>query len=753
MEEETNADIKSLGKDYIRFIQALGNREALSRRFFLIFQYESQMSPNRGKESYSGIVNMMSSAEQAAKVYLRQCGNEVVSPAPGHEDEAICEILYTWFNRRSCVKEPFQSRVNRVVLDAMRSKGRTLGIDPVPKININHFFSPRGLDLRHISYLVMDGLYYSFLYIRSDGYPTHTTCGWVSSLINAGEGIDVDIHLVREDRGKSIDRVAQKIRLNRAKLHAIQDTSSDYDELANSIQAGYYIKSGIANNNEDLFYLSILITVTAPTYDELLWRRRGMIDMLKSMDIYSRVARFQMEDALKSVLPLNYISPSIFSKSRRNLLTSSAANCYPYTSYEMSDEAGVLLGVNQYNNSLCILDPFNTAHSANGNFVIVGTSGAGKTFTMLLLALRMRMRQIQCFIIAPIKGHEFRRACKAVGGQYIQIAPGSPDCINIMEIRQTISPDMSLIDDVDYNATESLLSSKVQELLIFFSLLIPDMTNEEEQMVDEAILNTYAAFGITTDNDSLYEDIHANPPKMKKMPILGDLYLRLKENPLTQRIALILSRYVTGSAQSFNRQTNVDLTNKFVVVDLSKLTGRSLVVGMFIALVAIYSQAKTNRTEEKAILLDEIWQMISSNPMAAQFCVEIFKIIRGYGGAAFAATQDLHDFFTLDEGRFGRAIVNVSKNRIILNLESDEAAYVQDIMKLTDSEIKAITRFERGQALVCSGGAKIPISIKASPIEAEMITTDRAELKQILQKNKEKSRTETGESSGGSQDA
>lgn len=210
---------------------------------------------------------------------------------------------------------------------------------------------------------------------------------------------------------------------------------------------------------------------------------------------------------------------------------------------------------------------------------------------------------------------------------------------------------------------------------------------------------------------------------------------------------------IVNMLSSTEQAANVDLTNKYIVLDLSEMTGKLLPVGMFLALDYVWDQVKANRTEKKAIFLDEIWQLIgsSSNRMAAEFCLEIFKIIRGYGGAALAATQDLHDFFTLDEGRFGRAIVNVSKNRIILNLEPDEAEYVQDLMKLTNSEIKSITRFERGQALVCSGGAKIPISIKASAMEAEMITTDREELKQLLEKSKKKSQAERGGETGGNQ--
>ena len=561
----------------------------------------------------------------------------------------------------------------------------------------------------------------------------------MSSLINAGEGIDVDVFLRRENRSKTIDKVAQRIRLNRTKLKSMQDTSTDYEELAGSIQAGYFIKQGIANYNEDLFYMSVFVTVSARTYEELMWRKQQMTDMLKSMDMYVSDCSFQQEDALRTVMPFLQISPKLEKKSKRNVLTSGAASTYMFTSFEMSDDTGVLLGINRHNNSLCIVDLFDTKKNKNANLNLLGTSGAGKTFTMQLLALRMRMRGIQCYIIAPIKGHEFRRACNRIGGQFIKIAPGSPHCINIMEIRHTISPEMELIDELDYSEMDSLLAQKIQQLMIFFSLLIPDMTNEEEQMLDEALIRTYGKFGITHDNDSVYEDRNAVPPKMKTMPILGDLHEELQKNEMTKRIAVIVSRFVTGSAQSFNQQTNVDLSNKYIVLDLSELKGKLLPVGMMIALDYVWDKIKSDRTKKKAIMIDEIWQLIGagSNRMAAEFCLEIFKIIRGFGGAAISATQDLSDFFGLEDGRYGRAIINNSKNKIILNLEPDEAEFVRDTLKLTKTEIRSITRFERGEALICSNNSKVPVIIKASKEEQEMITTDRAELEAILKERQQ----------------
>ena len=741
LSREENQQCRQLGEEYLRLIKDVGNREALSRRFFLIFQYEPPAGKRSSGESYADIYGMIQTAVQNAKTYFMQCGNAIVQPED--EDAFTAEVLYMFFNRSSCVNEPFQSRVERVIVDTMQAKGKIIGLDAVPYIRPANFIAPRGIDFSHYNFVVMDGMYYSVMHIRRNGFPHTVRGGWMSSLINAGEGVDIDVHLRRENRGKTLDKVAQRIRLNRTKLRGMQDTSTDYEELTGSIQSGYYIKSGIANNNEDLFYMSVLITISARTYEELLWRRGQMTDLLKSMDMYINECNFRQEAALRSVMPFLCIDPNIEKKAQRNILTSGAASTYMFTSFEMSDDSGVLLGINRHNNSLCIVDLFNTKVNKNANVTLLGTSGAGKTFTMQLLALRMRMRGIQCYILAPLKGHEFKRACAAVGGTYIKISPGSTNCINVMEIRRTLSPEMELIDEMDYNSEDSLLSRKIQQLLIFFSLLIPDMSNEEEQMLDEALVRTYRQFGITHDNDSLYADkAHT---RYKRMPILGDLHKLLEANPLTQRLAIIVSRFVTGSAQSFNQQTNVNLENKYVVIDISELKGKLLPVGMFIGLDYIWDQVKSDRTKRKAIYIDEIWQLIgaSSNRQAGEFCQEIFKIARGYGAAAIAASQDLSDFFSLEDGKYGRAIINNSKTKIILNLEPDEAEYVRETLKLTRTEIRSITQFERGEALISSNNNKVPVLVRASKVEQQLITTDRAELAAILKERQQTQKTHT----------
>lgn len=321
--QEENPQCRALGKDYLWLIQDVGSREALTRRFFLIFQYEAV---GRDDGDYAKIYGALQGAEQTARAYFLQCGNGIVQPS--NPDEATAEILYQIFNRRSCQTEPFQTRVDRVVMDTMTAQGLTLGLDSVPEIPVVEFLAPRGLDFTHYNHIIMDGRYYTILYIRGNGYPSRVRAGWMSALINAGEGIDIDIHLRRENRSRAIDKVAQRIRLNRTKLKGMQDTSTDYEELANSIQAGYFIKNGIANYNEDLYYLSVFITVSAQTYEELLWRKRQMTDMLKSMDMQVSECNFQQEAALRSVLPFLSIDSGLEKKSRRNVLTSGAASTY-----------------------------------------------------------------------------------------------------------------------------------------------------------------------------------------------------------------------------------------------------------------------------------------------------------------------------------------------------------------------------------------------------------------------------------------
>ena len=503
-----------------------------------------------------------------------------------------------------------------------------------------------------------------------------------------------------------IRKLGQQLRINRSKIRETSDTNTDFDDLNGAIHSGYFLKDGLGNN-EDFYYLNLLVTVTADSVDELEWKCAEMKKLLLSQDMNVQPCSFRQEQAFLSSLPLVSLEKHLFERSKRNVLTLGAASCYPYTSYEMCDDNGILLGVNKHNNSLIIVDIFDSRVYKNANIAILGTSGAGKSFTMQLMATRMRRKGIQVFIVAPLKGHEFHRACSNIGGEFIQISPASPNCINVMEIRKV---DKSVDELLDGPGVEkSLLAAKIQRLHIFFSLLIPDMSHEERQLLDDALIRTYANLGITHDNATL--DDPDDPEQYRTMPVLGDLYDTLKEVPDTRRLANIINRLVHGSARTFNQQTNVSLDNKYTVLDISELTGDLLTVGMFVALDYVWDKAKENRTEEKAIFIDECWQLIgaNSNRLAAEFVLEIFKIIRGYGGSAICATQDINDFFALEDGKYGKGIINNAKTKILLNLEDEEARRVQSLLRLSEAEVMEITHFERGSGLISTNNNNVTV--------------------------------------------
>ena len=719
MEKETDESCRKLQRDYLKLINRIGSKEATTRRFFIAFEYENV--GRRVKNEESEAVAALQTAARTAVNYLKQCGNKVI--IPDNEDEFTADILYGVICRDESLKKPLAEKVAET---AARYIAEGKSTDNIP---VTEFLSPESTDLTHGRYIKTGALYRSYYIIPSGGYKTQVPAGWLSLLINAGDGIDTDLFLFRQPKEQAVRRLGQQLRINRSKIREASDTNTDFDDLDSAISSGYFLKEGLANN-EDFYYMSILITVTAHMPEELEWRERELKKMLISQDISISACTFREEAAFLSSLPLVSLEKHLYNRARRNVLTTGAASCYPFTAYELSDDNGILLGVNKYNNSLVIVDIFNSAVYRNANIAIVGTSGAGKTFTMQLMALRMRRKGIQVFIIAPLKGHEFLRACKNIGGEFIQISPASKNCINIMEIRKTDKSADEIIDGGHIEKSE--LAKKIQSLHIFFSLLIPDMTHEEKQLLDEALVKTYALKGITHDNKTLADK--ADPERYKEMPVLGDLYNILISDTSTERLGHILNRLVHGSAGTFNQQTNVNLDNKYTVLDISELSGDLLPVGMFTVLDYVWDKAKEDRTAEKAIYVDEMWQLIGSggNQVAAGFVLEMFKIIRGYGGSAICATQDLNDFFALDGGKYGKGIINNCKTKIILNLEDDEAERVKDIFKLSEAEIMEITHVERGSGLISTNNNNITVEFKCSELEKRLITTDRRELKQIL---------------------
>ena len=584
--------------------------------------------------------------------------------------------------------------------------------------------SPSSVDNGSRDYIVVDGIYHSYLYVAGYGYRTRNEAAWLAPLVEAGDNIGISFSFKRMPKDKTLSRISQKTMLNRSRMREVDDTRQDFEELDDAISSGFFLKEGMNRGGQDFYYMTTVIEIAAYDVDELEQRIADVMTLCSSMNMVCKRADYKHEQCFLSSLPILSVDPDVERKGRRNILTDSLAASFPFSSFEIYDEGGIFLGLNKYNRSVAILDIFDSDKYANANGCIYGTTGAGKTFLLQTMALRFRMQGTQVFIIAPVKGHEYIDACEAIGGKYVKIAPSSKDCINIMEIRKTsLSTDYEIKKDT---RNDSILAEKLQSLMIFFSLIKNDITQDELNMLDSAVIRTYANFGIGFDNSSLY----AEDGSFKKMPTLKDLYNELLSREETKRLSLMIEKFAIGSLASFGRETNVDLSNKYIVLDMTEMTDALKPIGMFMALEYVWDKAKESRIQKKVIFLDELWTLIGAgaNKLAANYVQEIFRLIRGFGGAAIQATQDLSSSFSADTGRYGKDILNLSSFKILLHLEEDEAYTAQKYLSLSDEETMQIIRNGRGEALLCANKNKVCIEIKASPIMYDLITTKRSDL-------------------------
>lgn len=581
--------------------------------------------------------------------------------------------------------------------------------------------APSSVDNGSRDYVVVDGIYHSYLYIAGYGYRTRNEAAWLSPLVEAGENIGLNFTFRRIPRDKILPRISQKTMLNRSRMREVGDTRQDFEELDDAISSGFYLKEGMNRAAQDFYYMSTVIEVTAYDEEELEQRVADVMTLCSSMSMVCKRADYKHEQCFLSSLPILSVDPDIERKSRRNILTDSLAASFPFSSFEIYDEGGIFLGLNKYNRSVAILDIFDSDKYNNANGCIFGTTGAGKTFLLQSMALRYRMQGVQVFIIVPEKGHEYIDACEAVGGKYIKISPSSKDCINIMEIRKTtLSTDREIKEDT---REDSVLADHIQNLMVSFTLAKNDITQDELNLLDGAVIRTYEKFGITFDNKSLVDE----QGHFKKMPTLKDLKEELLSREETKQLTFMIEKFVTGSFASFGGETNVDLNNKFIVIDISDLPETLKPFGYHAGFMIVDDKAKSSRVEMKVIFLDEGWVMYR-NKMSADYVERMYRLIRAYGGSIIMATQDLSGFFNVTTGDIGKEILNLSSFKIILHLEEDEAFTMQKYLSLSDEETMQIIRSGRGEALLCANKNKVCIEIKASPAIYDLITTKRTDL-------------------------
>lgn len=723
---EPNEKCREMILEDAELVNYLAANEAVTRHFYIVYEYSGS------SKDICEISKEMADIALTASEYLDYCGLEVIR----HEkyDEFLLKTLYTAYHKQTASEVDFNAlmrSISPVYMADGYPADEFSGEDKIGEVTFRDAIAPDECDFKNKEYIKIDGEYYAYLYISGYGYPTHTGYAWLSALVEAGDGVSLSFYLEKKRKEPILQKVSKTTMFNRTRLKEVEDTRTDFEQMDDAVTSGMYMKEQLNREGEDFYYMHTLIEITAPDTETLEQRIRQVKNKCASIMMTVRRADYCHEQCFKSVLPLLNIDADIERQSRRNVLTSGAAAAFPFTSFELCDDKGILFGINLHNNSAVILDNYNSDIYSNGNMSIFGMSGAGKTYTILLMAMRLRMCGVQVFIIAPEKGFEYRSVCEALDGQYIKIARGSTDRINIMEIRQTT---LDIDDNMEGHKSrnDSVMLDVAQDVKTYLKLRYPSMTPEEGYLLGSAIIECYQNFGITKNNKTLLN----KDGSFKKMPDLSDLYSILQNDEKLKNIAIIVKDLVDSGLAG---QTNVDLKSQFIVIDTSSARDEDIASATFTGTVFIRDELSRSRTKKKAVFGDELWVIAGDegNEQAADFVIRLIKTIRGYGGIFISATQNVIDYFALREGKFGDSLLNNSRLKLLLQMEEPEALKLKEKIGLSDEEVMQIVRCGRGQGLLCAGSNRIAVEIRSSKTEYDLITTNRADLEKRVAGKKE----------------
>lgn len=592
--------------------------------------------------------------------------------------------------------------------------------------------SPTAIDTKSRDYIVVDGVFHAYLYITGYGYSTTVGSCWLAPLVEAGEGVNVSFSFTRQNREKILSKIAQTTMLNRSRMRDVGDTRQDYEELDSAITSGLYLKDVMNRQGEDFYYMHTLIEVVADDPDTLEQRVTAVEKLCVSVDMIARRCDYANEQGFLSTLPLVTLDADIERKSRRNALTTGVAAAFPFVSYEHSDRNGIFLGLNLYNKSPVFLDPYDDYKYTNGNWWIGGNSGAGKSVTLQCLAGRLREQGKRVVCVIPKKGHEFRPNCEQLGGLYLRLSPSSRDCPNIMAIRRKTLDAYAGIQELAAR-DDSVLADKISRLIIWYSLQKKDLTEEDKNYLDASLVECYDRYGITFDNASVVDENGA----FKEMPIIPDWYNVLLEKAETKHLAVVLTRYVTGSAAAMGRRNHISIDNKYIVLDTSGMPDDLILPGIYWAIDVANDIIMNAGGELSALIADELWSLVGagSNPLAAAYVQEMVKTIRGLGGIAITSTQGMQDLFSLEGGKYGKGILDSSRIKFVMQMEEQEARLIQQILNLSEEEVRQITRFRRGEGLLCIGYNHVPVAFHVTKKEYDAITTSPTD-RQARKRNK-----------------
>lgn len=565
---------------------------------------------------------------------------------------------------------------------------------------LRDLIAPSSIEI-HSSHFRLGTKYGRTLYVY--GYPRQIYTGWLSPIINIDEVLDVSMYIypvesqvVLNNLRKKVTQLEASDSINREKGRvrdpALEAAINDAEELRDQIQVGA----------ERFFRFGLYVTLWADSMDELNFVQQKIETIFGQQMVFSKVASSQQEQGLNSSIPQMSDQLQI----RRNMNTGAISTSFPFTSADLTDNQGILYGINMHNNGLVIFDRFRLE---NANMAVFAKSGAGKSFTVKLEALRSMMLGTEVIIIDP--ENEYEKLSEAVGGAHIRLSLNSQTRINPFDLPRVIDSD---------EADDALRANLVTLHGLFRLMLggsqagmngVAALSPVEEADLDQALIDTYARVGITSDPLT-----HNSPP-----PTIADLYDTLVHmGGSGPSLAQRLRKYTTGTfAGIFSQQSNIDINNPMVVFNIRDLEDELRPVAMYIVLSHIWNITRTDQ-KKRMLIVDEAWQLMKYDD-SANFLFSLAKRARKYYLGLTTITQDVEDFMS---SKMGRAIVSNTSMQLLLKQSASAVDVLSDVFKLTEEEKKRLANFPIGQGLFFAGQSHVHIQIQASPTEQQLITTN-----------------------------
>ena len=566
-------------------------------------------------------------------------------------------------------------------------------------------------------YLEIDNVFYSTLIIIN--YNREQDDLILKDIVDSNINLNISMIYEKQNTYKVIKDLTYHIGNVGVDLQSYSENRQDIDIAAFTYNDAKYIRREIQLNSEDLYYLYVYVNVFSQSKKDLEYMLNKVEGILQSRGMQTRRAYFRQEQAFKMCLPFFCDIKEVKNVAKRNILTSGLLSTYPFITSTVCDENGIFIGANINNNSLVFIDKYNNNKYKNSNMCIFGTSGAGKSYYTKLLILRYRLLGIEQYVIDPER--EYENLCKNLDVVLLKIGPNSDTYINIFDIREE-----SLEDNQN-----GYLATKIGKLIGFFNLVFGNINEEEKSIIEEKLIETYKRKGINFDDETLYKEndkdkinIKRKFKETKDMPILEDFYNVLSEDKKTEKLRIKLIPFVKGSLKFFNNYTSIKLDNKLIIADIYELGEENLKYGMCLFIELFWDKIKKDRKIKKSIYLDEIWRLIgvTSNKDVASFIYKIFKTIRKYGGSAVAITQDVSDLFSLENGTYGKSILNNSSIKNFFSLEEENLNILQQYENISDREKIEIKSLKRGESLMIVGDDHIVTRIESADFEDEIIT-------------------------------